>query len=88
MDPTFSDIGLAGILIVLVLREVFGFLRSKHGPIIDCTRMANQVDDLHKWHAPDSRGRMDWKGNHEMTLQLATIASELREILVELRRNK
>ncbi len=88
MNDTLLQLGVGGIFAVLVIRSVLDFLGKTGRTDPLHTRIASQVDDLHKWHSPDSHGRMDWKGNHETTQQLASIAADLREIVVELRRSK
>ena len=88
MNDALLQIGVGGIFAVLVIRSVLDFLGKGGRADHLHTRIASQVDDLHKWHAPDAHGRQDWKGNHELTIQLAQLARDLRELINELRRNR
>jgi hypothetical protein len=63
MDDQFLQVGAGGLFALLVLREVFGFLKEKvraqSNLVID--NMAKQIQELHEWHAvTDEDGVKIW----------------------------
>ncbi len=55
-----TELGVGGIFIVLVLREVFGFISRRNGG--NEQTFSKKVHDLWVWHAPDADGEQTWKG--------------------------
>ena len=49
---SFTDIGTAGILTILILREVFEYLKKRDRKNEDVTILdiRKKVDELHSWH--------------------------------------
>ena len=51
-----TDIGVAGLFIIVVLRQIFDFLGKRNGRDLrecDFKTIAHQVEELHKWHDKD-----------------------------------
>ena len=81
-----TDIGVSGILVVLVLREVFGFLRKRNGVSLagvaetigrietDLATLKTENHELHVWHdVSDQEGGKIWyvrKGLQEAVVDL------------------
>ena len=55
-----TELGVGGIFVVLVLREVFGFINRKNGN--GEQSLSKKIHDLWWWHAPDADGEQTWKG--------------------------
>lgn len=55
---SFSDIGIAGLFIIMVLREVFTFVGRKRNSNNN-GKMARQIADLHAWHDAKSPARIE-----------------------------
>lgn len=110
MDSALTQLGVGGIFAILVLKQVFEFIDkrkqngngSKSAPcqLREPGRVEGQLDELHRWHRPDSSGRQSWKNGdlieavHEMqrTLSVQTEALRLnteatRESLRDIRRD-
>jgi len=63
MEDQLLQIGAGGLFALLILREVFGFLKEKvraqNNTVIDI--MAKQIQELHEWHAvTDEDGVKIW----------------------------
>lgn len=63
MEDQLLQIGAGGLFALLILREVFGFLKEKvraqSNTVIDI--MAKQINELHEWHAvTDEDGVKIW----------------------------
>lgn len=84
MDTMLTQGGVVGILLVLVLREVFGFLNKKSRGV-DCGKQAQQIDELWRWHnVVDSEGVRIWytRKSLEKTMEkLATAIEAQTEML-------
>jgi len=50
MESVITQLGVGGIFVVLVLREVFSFLKTKPGPRDECRKCARQVQELYNMH--------------------------------------
>lgn len=58
---SFTDLGVGGIIVILVLKEVFTFLKFKKNG------WQEQISDLHKWHNQRDRdGVPVWYVRHSL----------------------
>jgi hypothetical protein len=62
MEEALTQLGVGGIFVVLVLREVFTFVSKKrNGTGVDMLLVAKQVAELHRWHdREDEEGVKVW----------------------------
>ena len=58
-----TDLGIVVASVVFILKTVFDFVAKmgKNGQRVDMGKMAGQVGEMHRWHAPGSDGRQVWK---------------------------
>ena len=49
-DPILTQVGIGGVLAVLILREVFGFLSKRSKREVDLAALDQRVSDLWDWH--------------------------------------
>ena len=54
-------IGIAAI-VGAVARPLFGSLKGRNYCLVTPAALI-QLDDLHDWHGPDSKGEQGWRGN-------------------------
>lgn len=76
-----ADVGVTGIFIILVIREVFTFV-SRNKPN-GTNGMAQKIRDLHEWHAPSDAGVQEWKNPaiHDLLERLSEAMSQQTQIL-------
>lgn len=68
MESLVPQLGVAGILIYLLIKEMFSFLKSRNGSSTPPTkleerieRMDDRIEDLHVWHSQtDEDGVKIW----------------------------
>lgn len=80
MDDQFLQVGAGGLFALLVLREVFGFLKEKvraqSNVVID--NMAKQIQELHEWHAvTDEDGVKIWYLRRSLENAIEKLTSNL-----------
>lgn len=80
MDDQFLQVGAGGLFALLVLREVFGFLKEKvraqSNLVID--NMAKQIQELHEWHAvTDEDGVKIWYLRRSLENAIEKLTSNL-----------
>ena len=66
----WTQLGVGGIFVLLVLRMVFEFVKNRknsNGLPVWAAKMSLQILDLHEWHAPEG-GEQTWKNNHMLKL--------------------
>lgn len=98
MDTAFTQIGIGGIIALLVLREVFGFLRGRNGSgkitsddLRRIRKALEQIHDLWEWHnVSDADGVKLWyvrRSLEESMDQLSKNISKQTEVLSEMLRS-
>ena len=80
MNDQFLQVGAGGLFALLVLREVFGFLKEKvraqSNLVID--NMAKQIQELHEWHAvTDEDGVKIWYLRRSLENAIEKLTSNL-----------
>jgi len=98
MTTTLEQLSIGGILAILVLREVFGFLtRDSTSANRACLKqMAKQLHDLHQWHdVTDSEGVKIWyvRRSLEQSVEklagaIDTLAGVMRDLGEDVRATK
>lgn len=63
----WTQLGVGGIFVILVLRMVFDFLEKNRGGG-GRTAIFDMIKDLHRWHAPDDHGEQTWKNTRMIKL--------------------
>jgi hypothetical protein len=93
MNEALTQLGIGGLVAVLVIREVLTFLRERRnnkGNGVDLSLLAKQIDEMHQWHAvTDGNGVKVWyvrRSLEEAIRQLATNIATQTDILKELMR--
>jgi len=96
-----TELGAAGILVLLILKEVFNFttkgrqkpheedgLKQLEAMVKQMTEMAQQVRTLYVWHSPNQEGVQLWKGDARTLSAIDTTLQELKVVLHDLRRSR
>lgn len=90
MDNTLIQVGVGGTFALLVIREVFGFVKylknnksnqkeREDDQGADLPRMARQIDDLHQWHSlTDEEGVKIWYVRRSLEEALRELSSNIR----------
>lgn len=85
MHELMLQLGVGGILAILVLREVFSFLRSRGNNNIDLTAeircVKTRIDELYRWHdVRDEDGTPIWYRRASMTRSIERLTSSISEL--------
>lgn len=98
MDNEFLQIGAGGLFALLVLREVFGFLkeRSRNQCNIMLDTMAKEVHEMHEWHSvTDEDGVKIWylrrsleNAIEKLTSNLDVQTQLLRELVLSMKETR
>jgi len=92
----FKEYGVVGILVLLILKEVFAFVKVRMGSGPTCPNAckfkafhATQVEELHEWHKPDPEtGRFSWyERDGEIIAAVARVGEDLVRELREFRKD-
>lgn len=89
MDPTITDIGVGGVIAILIIREVFGFLRERKEKGVavpwECPGVNGKLrlsDQEHDWLKEIAENLRRVRGEHaEANTQLQTIADAVKDTL-------
>jgi len=80
MKELLSDAGNVGIIVIAVgflLQTIIPFLKGK--PVNGEARMRQQIDELHRWHSPNSAGVQSWK-NSELTSAIERLTEAVDDL--------
>lgn len=79
MDENLLQVGVGGLMALLILREVFGYLIKKKGDkASEGSKLAKQVDELWHWHAKeDSDGVKIWYVRKSLEDAVSRLASAI-----------
>ena len=75
-----TEISIGAVVVLLVLKEVFAFLKNQSGGPNPNT-LIGMVKDLWEWHKPDDKGRQTWKDQsamHALTKSIDDLCAEIR----------
>ncbi len=88
----FKEYGVVGILVLMILKEVFSFVKARMGGGPTCPNACKfrafhgeYLDELHEWHKPDAEtGRFRWYSRDGEIIEAITkmgesLVHELRE---------
>ena len=91
-----TSVGVGGIFAILIIREVFGFLKSRRGSDSDrqakiMEALARQTKDLWDWHnVADTDGVKVWyvrRSSEEAIIKLTTAIENMNVIFHDLARD-
>ena len=81
MESMLLEIGIGGIVALMILKEVFVFLKSRNDTKneVDMYHVAHQIDELYKWHDKDdpSTGAKIWYFQKSLEEALVRLNSNL-----------
>ena len=89
MKDLLTDAGNVGIIIIAVgflLQIIIPMLKGK--PVNGEARMRQQIEELHRWHSPNSAGIQAWKNDLliDSVDRLTDSIDDLKEAIEELKR--
>ncbi len=56
-----STLGLALVLLYIVIKEGLPLIKGDKGNGLRQAEIRTKIEELHRWHAPDSSGQQSWK---------------------------
>lgn len=91
MNDIMMQLGVGGIFAILVIREVFTFLRSRVDKSSDLDVVVRdvkiRVDELYRWHdVRDEDGTPIWYIRSSMTRSVEQLARSISELETAVRR--
>jgi len=92
MPNDLTSAGIVGILVLMILKEVLGFVKARNGKKTSCpmfeteafVKLNRKIEDLHVWHAPDATGQQNWKNPRlEVILEKLVVNMEQQTNILE-----
>ena len=84
-----AQIGAAGLLVLIILREVFAFLKTRNGVTKSqhLDKMSKQLDELHQWHnVVDDDGVKVWYVRRSLEQAIVRFAGAVEKQTIVLER--
>lgn len=81
MNNTLTQLGVGGLVAVLLVREVLNFLKQRRNDKdgVDLQRLAQQVTDLYQWHSVvDGEGVKVWYVRRSLEEAIRDLSANIR----------
>jgi hypothetical protein len=81
---SIAEISIGAVVILLVLKEVFAFMKGQ-GNSPNPNTLIGMTKDLWEWHKPDDKGRQAWRDHSEMQTTLIRLTKSIEDLCAEIR---